>query len=203
MSGDERRRLIVTTALKSLTLNGAEGTSLRSVCRDMGVAPSLLLHFFKGWHEVLVAAYEALVQRLLAHLSELLSRNYIDERGRVLEMIQYQIPAAVDDESIGALLAFWQLSRSVPALREPFRAFLEERRRIVHLALQSLASDASATANLDRVTTSLIMMIDGFWLHRSLNPATVSAEEAQGICWAFVVTNLDDHLAKADISIAD
>ncbi len=190
MSGDERRRLIVTTALKSLTVNGAEGTSLRSICRDMGVAPSLLLYFFKGWHELLVSAYEAMVQRLLAHLSQLLSRPYADEGARVQEMIAYQIPAAVDDESTGALLAFWQLSRSVPALREPFRTFLEARRHIMYLALCRLAPDGDAAVDLERVTTSLVMMVDGFWLHRSLNPATIIAEDAHGLCWAFVAREL-------------
>ena len=41
MRHDERRQAIIETTLACLARDGAEGTSLRSVCRELGVAPSL------------------------------------------------------------------------------------------------------------------------------------------------------------------
>ena len=184
---DERRQRIIETTIACLARHGAEGASLRSVCRDMQVAPSLVTHFFGGWHDVLRAAYEWLDTQFLAALEKLLDEDFPSERARMDELIRrYLRTDWAGENTIGAYVALWQLSRSVVDLREPFSRSLEERRRVVGTALGRLADEAGARLDLDDMTTCFILMLDGVWLELSLNPGNIAEDRARGICWRWV-----------------
>jgi AcrR family transcriptional regulator len=184
---DERRRRIIETTLACLARHGAEGTTLRSVCREMGVAPSLITHFFEGWHDLLFAAYEMLSAKFIAHLAPVLEMNFPSERARMDELIRrYLVTDWSLENNVGANVALWQLSRSVVDLRGPFTRCLEGRTLVLSQALTQLAKEEGASIDVEDITTCFILMLDGVWLELSLNPGNIAEERARQLCWTWI-----------------
>lgn len=188
---DARRRLIIETTLASLARRGADGTSLRLVCRDMGVAPSLVTHFFSGWHDVLVAAYDLLTEGFMARLTPILAQEYPTARARMVAVIGCYLALDGDgggdaSNNVGANIAFWQLSRTVIELQAAFARFLQDRQRVLRGALAEVAAESGRHIDLDDMTACFILMMDGIWLEMSLNPDSISAPRAHKMCWAWI-----------------
>jgi len=184
---DARRRLIIETTLSCMARHGAEGTSLRLVCREMNVAPSLVTHFFAGWHELLAAAYDLLAESFMAQLDPILKRDFPTARVRMDAVIRYYL--SIDGEganTMGANIAFWQLSRSVLDLKPAFGRFLADRQRALRGVLAGLAAEERATIALDDMTACFILMMDGIWLEMSLNPGGFAERRALQMCWAWL-----------------
>ncbi len=186
MPHDARRRLIIETTLGSLARRGAEGTSLRLICRDMGVAPSLVTHFFSGWHDVLVAAYDLLTEGFMARLTPILAREFPTARARMGAVIGCYLALDGDGNNVGANIAFWQLSRTVIDLQAAFSRFLKDRQCVLRGALAELAAESGREIDLDDMTACFILMMDGIWLEMSLNPGSISVPRAHQMCWAWI-----------------
>jgi len=179
--------MIIETTLGCLARHGADGTSLRMVCREMGVAPSLVTHFFEGWHEVLAAAYDLLTERFMAELLPVLAQDFPDARARMEAVITCYLSADREGvNNVGANIAFWQLSRSVIDLKAAFTRFLEDRQRVLRGALADLATQAGVVIALDEMTACFILMMDGIWLEMSLNPGAIGEQRARRMCWAWI-----------------
>jgi TetR/AcrR family transcriptional regulator, transcriptional repressor of bet genes len=184
---DERRRRIIETTLSCLARHGAEGTTLRSVCREMDVAPSLVTHFFAGWHDLLAAAYEMLSDRFMAQLTPLLDEDFPSARARMDEVIRrYLRTDWVGENTVGANIALWQLSRSVVDLKPSFTRSLEDRSKLLRTALAAVADEAGAAIDVDEITACFILMLDGVWLELTLNPGNIAEERARQLCWSWI-----------------
>ncbi len=128
LSHDERRQQIIETTLACLARDGADGTSLRSVCRELGVAPSLVTHFFAGWHDLLTAAYEHLTERFMAQLAPVITEHFLSERARMNALIlRYLSTDWAGENTIGANIALWHLARTEVDLKPHFSRFLRDR----------------------------------------------------------------------------
>ncbi len=181
---DERRRQIIETTLACLARDGADGTSLRSVCRELGVAPSLVTHFFDGWHDLLTAAYAMLTQRFMAQLAPALKESFPSERARMDAVImRYLSTDWIGESTIGANMAFWQLARSVVDLKPSFSRFLRERNRLLRRALGALVAESGAAVDVAELTACFILMLDGIWLELSTNPGNIREKRAKQMCW--------------------
>jgi AcrR family transcriptional regulator len=181
---EERRLKIIEATLTCLSRDGAEGTSLRSVCREIGVAPSLVTHFFVRWHDLLVAAYDLLVEAFMTKLAPVVEAAYPTARGRMDAVIRaYLSTDWAGDSSIGASIAFWQLSRSVPDLKVSFTRYLEGRRSLLKAALAAMVTEAGAEMDVTLLTTAFMLMLDGVWLEISVNPGHIAESGAHEMCW--------------------
>ncbi len=184
MRHDERRQAIIETTLVCLARDGAEGTSLRSVCRELGVAPSLVTHFFSSWRDLLDTAYQTLVGRLIAQLTTVIDGVYPSARIRMDAVIAaYLSTDWAGENSIGASLAFWQLSRNVPELRQSFGRYLKLRRQLLRRALAALIEEEASPVDAGRLTEGLMLMLDGIWLEISLNPGSINESRTRRLCW--------------------
>ena len=184
---DERRLLIIETTLRCLARHGAEGTTLRSVCREMGVAPSLVTHFFAGWHDLLGAAYELVADRFMAQVTPLLTDPFPSERARMDEMIRRFLSTDfVGENTIGAHIALWQLSRSVVDLKTHFTRCLNDRTNVLRQALAMLAAEEGAAIDVEEMTACFILMLDGVWLELSLNGGNLPEARGRQMCWSWI-----------------
>lgn len=57
--GRERREAILGATLESFSQSGYRGTSLRSIARELGIAPSLIQHYFASREELLTEVIKA------------------------------------------------------------------------------------------------------------------------------------------------
>jgi AcrR family transcriptional regulator len=184
LAHDERRLQIIETTLACLARDGAEGTSLRSVCRELGVAPSLVAHFFTGWHDVLTAAYEFLTERFIAQLEPVLSQAYPSERARMNALIKrYLSTDWAGENTIGANMALWHLARGIVDLKPHFSRFMRDRTRLLQKALAALAAEEGAEIDVGKATACFILMLDGIWLELSTNPGSMHEKRVARMCW--------------------
>ncbi len=181
---DERRQQIIETTLICLARDGADVTSLRSVCREAGVAPSLVTHFFIRWHDLLVAAYDLLVERFMAKLTPVVQAQYPSARARMEAVIEmYLSDDWARDSWIGASLAFWQLSRNIPELRVAFTRYLTVRQQLLQQALGALMDEAGVKLDIVHLTASFMLMLDGIWLEITLSPDSIAESGVRQMCW--------------------
>ena len=187
LSHDDRRRQIIDTTLACLARDGADGTSLRSVCRELGVAPSLVTHFFAGWHDLLFAAHEHLTGRFMAQLAPVIKQPFATEHARMTALIHHYLSTDwAGENTIGANIALWHLARSVVDLKPLFSRFLQDRTKLLRKALSGLAKECEAEIDVAEMTACLILMLDGMWLELSTNPAKIKQKRAQQICWSWL-----------------
>ncbi|MFO1036338.1 MAG: TetR family transcriptional regulator C-terminal domain-containing protein [Geminicoccaceae bacterium] len=190
---DERRDRLVAGTLACLARHGAKGAGVRQLCRDLGVAPSLVAHFFAGWSDLLQAAYDALAERYLHGLHEAATRP-ASPRDRLQAMIAWTLsPEELADETIGAYVALWALSRTDVDLKARFAGFHATRRALFAPAIGALAAERGVTVDADAIAASLVVVLDGFWLDLGLSPGTIPTEDAQAMALAWV----DMHLSKS------
>ena len=71
LNPEERRKLMLQSARDTLAKYGAQGTGVREICKDLGVSPGLLTHYFSGKDSLFVEAYRDM------------SRSYISDIGRI------------------------------------------------------------------------------------------------------------------------
>jgi len=193
---DERRLQIIETTLLCLARDGADGTSLRSVCREAGVAPSLVKHFFTGWHDLLTAAYQMLTERFMAQLAPVLTADFPTARARMDAVIlRYLSTDWIGKDTIGANIALWQLARSVVDLKPHFSRFLRDRTRLLQRALGALVAETGASINIVELTACFILMLDGIWLEQSTNPGNIRPRRATQMCWFWLDAALHTHVA--------
>jgi TetR/AcrR family transcriptional regulator, transcriptional repressor of bet genes len=183
---DERRRLLIQATLATLAKHGAKGAGVRQVCRELGVAPSLVAHFFTGWSDLLAAAYDAMADRLLTDLEQAADRSAATPRARLTAMVAaYLGPDTLTDESIGAYLALWALSRTDVDLRTAFARFHEVRKACFVPVIAELARELGTALDVDLAARSLVVVLDGFWLELGTNPGSIPRERAlaMGLAW--------------------
>jgi TetR/AcrR family transcriptional repressor of bet genes len=182
---DERRQRLIEATLRSLARHGAKGAGVRQVCRELGVAPSLVAHFFAGWSDLLAAAYDAMAEELLDALERAAAAPAPSPRARLHAMIECYLSAeALADEIIGAYLALWALARTDVDLRAAFARFHAARAACFLPVVRELAGAADAGLR----ARSLVVVLDGFWLELGTNPGAIDRDQAvaMGMAWVLM-----------------
>jgi AcrR family transcriptional regulator len=178
----ERRGQLVEATLICLARNGAQGASLRQVCRDLRVAPSLVSYFFKGWEDLLLSAYQLLAQRALEEYRQLAAMEGT-AREKLEQLIERNVsPDSLSDEVVGSYIALWDLSRTRPQLKAEFTRFHRARRRIVNRLFSELAGTSRQRSSTELLAAGFVVFLDGIWLELRLNPGNLSRSHAIRMC---------------------
>lgn len=193
---DERRGQLVEATLSCLARHGAQGAGLRQVCRDLRVAPSLVNYFFGSWKDLLLSAYRLLEGRALDEYQEI-GRAPGSARERLRALIERNVsPGWLSDEVVGAYIALWELSRTLPELKAEFTRFHHARRRIVSRLLAELAGKPRSTRDTDLMAAGFVVFLDGLWLELGLNPGNVPPSHAIQMCRIWIDTNFPERPAR-------
>jgi TetR/AcrR family transcriptional repressor of bet genes len=186
---EERRAQLTQATLGCLARYGAQGAGLRQVCRDLEIAPSLVNYLFGGWNELLLSAYRLLAQRSLEEYEQI-GRSDRGGAERLRRLIERNVSSEwLSDEVVGAYIALWDLSRTVPELKSEFTRFHRARRRIVAKILADLAGAPRVGREIDLKAAGLVVFLDGFWLELGLNPGNIPLERAVEMCWVWITNN--------------
>ena len=61
---DVRRKEILQTCYELIETNGLEGITLKQIGRKMGVAPSLIMHYFTNKEELIMAVVDYMLEKM-------------------------------------------------------------------------------------------------------------------------------------------
>jgi TetR/AcrR family transcriptional repressor of bet genes len=193
LKAEERRRRLAEATIASLARNGAQGAGVRQVCRDLQVAPSLVNHFFDGWNDLLVSAYRLLAERALEEYAEIAELDGAPARLRLRRLIERNVsPAWLSEDVVGAYVALWDLSRTVPQLKREFTRFHRKRRQIVTRLLAEMAGERRPSREIELMAAGLVVFMDGLWLELGLNPGNIPPSRAVQMCWLWIADRFPD-----------
>lgn len=194
---DDRRQQLIETTLLCLAKYGAEGTGVRQVCRELGVAPSLVNYFFDGWNDLLLSAYQALADRDIQDLRQIIEAEFPSERARLRAIVERTVaPDWLAESVVGAYIALWDLSRTLKDLQAAFGRFHQERRALLAGLLTRLAAESRVKVDAERLAAGLVIFLDGLWLELGLNPKSMPHDEAVELCWIWVEANFPERGKK-------
>ena len=179
-SADTRRDALIAATARCLSTRGAHGTSVRAICLEAGVSAGLLRHYFDGIDALVAATYRATGARVAAALHAAVEAIPADKpRGRLLAFVTASFRAPIaDPELLATWLAFWSLSRTVPAIGDIHDEIYAENRRDMERLILA-CPNAPADARLAAV--ALTALVDGLWLELSLGNAPFSVAEAEAL----------------------
>lgn len=105
---DARREEVAEIAARMIAQRGIEGTRIRDVAELAGYSTSIVSHYFKSKHELLMCVYRLRMEQTVARV-EAITR----EGGDLLDSLAAVLPLDVErNESWRIWLAFWGLATS-------------------------------------------------------------------------------------------
>ena len=162
-----RRREIMESCYQVVARDGLEGATLKRIGREMGVSPSLLMHYFASKEEMILALVDYMVERMdrtyqLAVKQTNTARErlslYIDKN------FNFEIPQSVEDKVFYGSL---YLALSDERVRTRFRRMYDhDRKMIVGLIKQYMAETGIENLDPELLAIQLISNIEGFYLYR-------------------------------------
>ena len=183
LNPEDRRNLMLQSARDSLAKYGAQGTGVREICKDLGVSPGLLTHYFSGKDSLFVEAYAEMAQAYLADIRSVAEDREVSAEDRLKKLFQLYFSAEWSDAStIGTYTGFWSLSQTIPSLKTAF----EETFRGQHSAFETLVRDLVEERGVDidpaPFAAFLLVFLEGIWFELCLNPNVVEKESIQNLC---------------------
>jgi AcrR family transcriptional regulator len=181
-----RRREIMESCYQVIARKGLEGATLKQIGKEMGVSPSLLMHYFASKEEMILALVDYMVERMDRTYHQAIKQTksakerlalYIDKN------FDFEIPQSVEDK---VFYGSFYLALSDERIRARFRLMYEhDHKMIVGLIKDYMGETGIENLDPDLLAIQLISTIEGFYLYRvvhgdstDLNQAAASYKES-------------------------
>jgi len=191
LAPSERRRSLIEAALDCLSRLGPYGASVREICDRAGVSPGLLRHYFDGKDALIIEAYRTLTREYHENLHRVLTGPTEPVAQRLRSFFDAYFSSQVTgEERAGTYVAFWTLGRTDPTIQRIQRSAYRKLRKQLAPVLNELAEDRGAQIDAEQLATSLIALLDGFWLDMCVDPTHFSRAKTSAACWEWLETFL-------------
>lgn len=184
LNPEDRRQLMLQSARGSLAKYGAQGTGVREICKDLGVSPGLLTHYFDGKESLFIEAYQDMAQQYLAEVRAITGDPELSAEDRLKKLFRlYFSNEWSKDGVIGTYTGFWSLSQTIPALKTAFEKTFQEQRAAFEILVRDLIEERGISIDSESFATFLLVFLEGVWFESCLNPQAVDKERTQAFCW--------------------
>ena len=194
LAPSERRQSLIEAALDCLSRLGPYGASVREICERAGVSPGLLRHYFDGKDALIIEAYRTLTREYHENLHRVLAGPAGPPQPaaqRLRSLLAANIYShGTGEERAGTYVAFWTLGRTDPTIQRIQRSAYRKLRKQLAPVLNELAEDRGAQIDAEQLATSLIALLDGFWLDMCVDPMHFSRAKTSAACWEWLETFL-------------
>ncbi|RKX76729.1 MAG: hypothetical protein DRP87_11070 [Spirochaetes bacterium] len=174
-----RRRQIVESCYRVIAEEGFEKATLKRIGKEMGVAPSLLMHYFKSKEDLILALVDYMVQKMDktyfqaskgAKTARERLRLYIDKN------FNFEIPQSVADRVFyGCFYMAIGDERICNSFRKMYK---HDHRLIVKLITDYMEEEGIGNLLPDLLSIQIISYIEGFYLYRVIHGDTQELKEA-------------------------
>jgi len=187
----ERRESLIAAALDCLSRLGPQAAGVREICDRAGVSQGLLRHYFDGKDELITEAYRTLTREYHGNLRAVLTGPARSAEQRLRAFTDAYFSSQVTgEERAGTYIAFWTLGRTDPTIQRIQRSAYRRLRKLLVPVLNELAGERGVRIDTDQVATSLIALLDGFWLDMCVDPKRFSRAKTNAACWDWLETFL-------------
>jgi TetR/AcrR family transcriptional repressor of bet genes len=176
---DERRQSLIEACAHCLATLGIGKTSVRAICKQAGVSPGLLRHYFPGVDGLIAATYRWTGQRVSQALEQAVENSGSDPRARLLAYLTASFrPPIASSELLATWLAFWSLTKTDPTIAGQHAEIYADYRGGIEQLIGDYRPDKK-DARLAAV--ALTALVDGLWLELSLGSAPFTTDEAAAL----------------------
>lgn len=179
VDADARRTEVIDAVWRVVLRDGVDAASLRRVADEAGLAIGSVRHYFASHEDLLVAAAQALVDRLTARLEARAARVHEtdDRRALVTDLLEELLPLdRRRRDEVGVWLAFLAAARTNPALAAQARE--------LHRGTRSLARTIVSRTPLGEDETEvehLCAVVDGLAVNGVLQPRLLTAPAIRAV----------------------
>jgi AcrR family transcriptional regulator len=162
-----RRREIMESCYQVIARKGMEGATLKQIGKEMGVSPSLLMHYFASKEEMILALVDYMAERMDRTYHRAI-RQTTSARQRLALYIDknfdFEIPQSVEDR---VFYGSFYLALQDERVRSSFRRmYLHDRTMIVGLITDYMEEAGIGDLDPELLAIQLISTIEGFYLYR-------------------------------------
>lgn len=182
-SPDIRRKSIIQATMRSIAKYGFSGTTIGNICAEAQVSRGLINHHFGTKEALLQASYKELCDEWAFQARDMLLETHGDPEERLRAMIRVNFgPTIFKQEHLGIWIGFWSAIGKSPALRKLNRELYKQDRATYQKAFEDIAAKRGKKIDSRRAAITLSALLDGLWLHWSLDPKGFTPEEAEQAC---------------------
>lgn len=176
---DERREQLLQAALACLREDGLQALTLERVSLRSGTSIALIGRYFGGRAGLIAALYRAVVPAVPEHVETETEAQVLRALGDFFE--SHFDPDYYSPENLSVWTAIFSAMRSNTGLQTEFVE--GETAMTGHLArlVGRLAELRGRQIAARRVSASLLAMLDGLWLHATLAPGYLTAQDARAM----------------------
>lgn len=176
---DDRRQSLIAACGHCLATFGLGKTTVRAICREAGVTPGLLRHYFPGVDALIAETYRWTGEQVAQALEQAVAGAGTDPRHRLLAYLtaSFQPPIASAD-SLAIWLAFWGLTKTDPVIAMQHQQIYADYRSGIERLISAYRPEMT-DARLAAV--ALTALVDGLWLELSLGSAPFTRAEASAL----------------------
>lgn len=176
---DDRRQSLVEACAHCLATLGVGNTSVRAICKEAGVSPGLLRHYFSGVDALIAATYRWTGQRVSFALDQAVEVAGNDPRTRLLAYLTASFrPPIASPELLATWLAYWSLTKTDALIAKQHAEIYADYRSDIERLIAEYRPD-QRDARLAAV--ALTALVDGLWLELSLGSAPFTTDEAAAL----------------------
>ncbi|MBZ4688849.1 MAG: TetR family transcriptional regulator [Cereibacter sp.] len=180
--GEERRReALIAAALELLAEGGMQAATVRAIATRAGVTAGLIRHYFQTKEDLTRAAYQWVMDRMIADNLAVLAGAPPDPAARLAAFVAASLrPPVVDGAAMGLWAGFIHMVRSDPDMREIHRGtYLHYRDQLQQLIAALGLTDDPQTLRRQAIACNAV--IDGLWLEGSAIPDAFDSGELERI----------------------
>ncbi len=169
--------------MRSIAKYGFAGTTIGNICAEAQVSRGLINHHFGTKEALLQQSYKELCDEWSVQARDMLLETHRDPEERLRAMIRVNFgPAIFKQEHLGIWIGFWSAIGKSPALRKLNRELYKQDRETYRKAFDEVAAKRGKKIDSRLAAISLSALLDGLWLHWSLDPKGFTPEEAESAC---------------------
>ena len=184
LNPEDRRQLMMRSARDSLARYGAQGTGVREICKDLGVSPGLLTHYFSGKDTLFVEAYRDMSQNYRRDIAAITEDETQSAESRLRKLFSLYFSEQWSDEAtMSTYSSFWSLSRTNAELKAAFGETFKDQVSSLEKLVADLVKERGVDIDPGPFASFLLVFLEGIWFQLCLNPDALDKDSIQDICW--------------------
>ncbi len=167
---DERKALLISSALRCLISEGYSGLSVRKITKEANVSQGLVNHHFGSVYNLIAQTYNVISNDFLQSVQEQIQAS----SGSAAEKLDIFFrenfsEEALDPDLLKAWLVFWSLIRDSQEMADTYNRVNNETLSLLEELLTNISVEEKLSIdNISMATQSLMALLDGLWVRETL-----------------------------------
>lgn len=194
-SKEERRTQLIKATIRSIAKRGLSDTTMATVTREAKLSLGIINLHFQSKERLLVETLRFVTDEYTGVWTKALASSGPSSTEKLRAIIAVDFaPPVCEANKLAVWFAFWGESKSRPRYHEIFtHADSQYDQTLLDLCTQIVTEGPYPGVDPNIVATGLSAMSWGLWLDILVNPGSMTAGQAEGVCLAYLSSVFPQH----------